>query len=133
MPSDSTIAAGIILTAGAAALNFLAMGPAMIMLDIGLVAALLAWLATGAGTRKTHPLVGPVYLIAIAMLVLHAIEEYRGRLYETLPPRFGLAPFQPEQFIGFNLVWLAIFLTAAIGLFKSVRLSLLVVWFVALL
>lgn len=105
----------------------------MIILHTGLVTALLAWLATGAGRHRPHRMVGPLYLVTIPMLILHGVEQSSGRLYDTLPRRFGLEPFQASQFVGFNLVWLAIFLLAAVGAFSGNRLSLLVVWFVALL
>ena len=132
-PIDRTAAEGVFFAAAAIALNFLALGPAVIILNTGLVAALLAWLATGAGEPRPHRMVGPLYLVTIPMLILHAFEEYSGRLYETLPPRFGLEPVEPGQFTDFNLVWLAIYLLAAVGVFSGNRLSLLVVWFVALL
>ena len=125
--------AGIVMTAAAVGLNFLAMGPVVMLLNLGLIAALFAWLANGAGCRTPHRMLGPLYLSTIPMLMLHGVEEYSGRLYETLPPRFGLKPIQPGHFAAFNLVWLMIFLVAAIGVFRGVRLSLLVVWFVALL
>ena len=133
MRIDPTVAGGVILAALAVTLNFLVLGLAVFFLNVGIVGALLAWLATGAGSRTPNQMVGPVYLITIPLLTLHGVEEYTGRLYETLPPRFGLEPFEPSQFTSFNLVWLAVFLVAAVGVFKRIRLSLLVVWFVALL
>jgi hypothetical protein len=127
------ITTAVVLTFLAIGVNFLTMGPAVILLNIGLVAALIAWITTGEDWRDPHRLIAPFFVASIVVQALHFTEEYRGRLYETLPPLFGFDPFTAKQFGMFNIVWLVIFMTAAVGVFKGVRLALLVVWFMALL
>jgi hypothetical protein len=127
-----SVIAAVILTAGAVGLNTLIMGRAVILLNIGLIASLLAWLAAGVGQTQPHRLVGPLFLASIAVQMLHLIEEYGGRFYELLPALFDQDPWQPQRFVVFNLVWIGIFLVAAVGVFKRVRLAYLAVWFMAL-
>ena len=96
MSKPTGIATAIILTGVAIVLNSLAMGPAVILLNVGLIAAPFAWLTTGSGRREPPRLVGPIYLASIVIQTLHFVEEYRGRLYEILPPLFDLEPLQPH-------------------------------------
>jgi hypothetical protein len=133
MSHPATIVVAVVLTATAVTLSALIMGPAVILLNIGLIASFLAWLTTGGGRPFPNRLVGPIYLASIAVQTCHFIEEYAGRVYELLPPMFELSPLPPQRFVLFNLVWIAVFLAAAIGVFKRARLSLLAVWFMALL
>ena len=109
------------------------MGPAVILLNIGLMASLLAWLTTGARRPFPHRLVGPLYLASIAVQTCHFIEEYAGRLYELVPPLFNLSPLPAQKFVVFNLIWIGIFLVSAVGVFKRVRMALIPVWFMALI
>jgi len=128
----ATGVSGIVFTVAAVVSNSLVMGPAVILLNVGLVAALLAWLMTGSGRPSPNRLVGPLFLASIVMQAFHFVEEYAGRLYELAPPLFNLRPLPAQKFLVFNLVWIVIFMAAAIGVFKGVRLSLLVTWFMAL-
>jgi hypothetical protein len=123
----------VVLTAAAVGLNTLVMGPAVILLNIGLAASLLAWLASGAGRLFPQPLLGPFFLVSIAVHTLHFAEEYAGRLYQLVPPMFDLAPLPSRQFAVFNLIWIGIFFVSAVGVFRRVRLALLPVWFMALI
>ena len=49
------------------------------------------------------------------------------------PPLFGLEPIEATRFVIFNCVWLIIFVSAAVGVYRGHRLALLMVWFMALL
>lgn len=133
MSNETTLVSGIALTAAAIVFNFLVMGPAVIILNVGLVASLLAWLTTGGGRPFPTRLVGPVYLASIAAQTCHFIEEYAGRLYELVPPLFDLSPLPAQKFVAFNLIWIGIFLVSAVGVFRRIRLALLPVWFMALI
>jgi hypothetical protein len=127
------IGIALALTPAAVVINFLAMGPAVILLNIGLIAALIAWLTTGEDWREPHRLIAPVFVASIVVQALHFSAEYQERLYETLPPLFGLEPIGATRFAAFNGVWLLIFVVAAIGVYRKHRLALLMVWFMALL
>ena len=97
MSHQATIIAAVLLTAAAVTFNVLFMGPAVILLEIGLAVSLLAWLATGAGRHFPQPLVGPIYLASIAIQILHFSEEYTGRLFEFAPPLFNLSPLPAQR------------------------------------
>ena len=73
------------MTIAAVTLNFLVMGPAVVLLNLGLVAVRLAWLANGSESHTPHRLLGPTHLLTIPMLLLHSVEEYSGRLYKHSP------------------------------------------------
>jgi len=109
------------------------MGPVVILLNAGLIASLLAWLTTGGGHPYPKRLVGPVYLASITIQILHFSEEYTGRLFELAPPLFNLSPLPAQKFLVFNLIWIGIFLVAAVGVLRRIRLALLPVWFMALI
>lgn len=128
-----SVAASVILTAAAIGLNTIVMGPAVILLNIGLIASLLAWLTTGAGRPFPHRLVGPLYLASITIQIFHFLEEHAGRLYELVPPMFNLSPLTAQKFVVFNLIWIGIFLVSAVGVFRCVRMALVPVWFMALI
>ena len=113
-------------------MNAIYLGPPVILLNIGLIASLLAWLTTGGGVPFPNRLIGPIFLVSIAVQTCHFLEEYAGRLYEILPPVFGLSPLPAHKFVVFNLIWIGIFLLSAVGVFKRVRIALLPVWFMAL-
>jgi len=53
--------------------------------------------------------------------------------YKELPSIFNANSWTGSQFIIFNIVWLIIFLLAAIGSFKKFKLSFLIVWFFVLI
>jgi hypothetical protein len=133
MSHQTAIVVAVVLTVAAITLNAVVMGPAVILLNIGLMASLLAWLATGAGRPSPQRLVGPLYLAAIVIQTFHFAEELAGRVHELAPPLFNLDPLPAQKFVVFNLVWIGIFLVSAVGVFRSVRLALLPVWFIALI
>ena len=133
MSNPPGIATAIALTFAAVVINFFTMGPAVILLNIGLIAALIAWLTTGEDWREPHRLIPPLFVASIVVQTLHFVAEYRGRLYETLPPLFGLEPIGATRFAIFNGAWLMLFAAAAVGVYLGHRLALLMVWFMALL
>ena len=53
--------------------------------------------------------------------------------YKELPAIFNTNSWTGRQFIIFNIVWLIIFLFAAIGSFNNIKMSFLIVWFFILI
>jgi len=133
MSHQAAIVVAVVLTAAAVTLNAFVMGPAVILLNAGLIASLLAWLTTGAGRPYPHRLVRPLFLASIAIQIFHFVEEYAGQVHELVPPLFSLSPLPAGKFVVFNLIWIGIFLVSAVGVFRGVRLALLPVWFMALI
>jgi hypothetical protein len=67
MSHRAAIVVAVVLTAAAVTLNAFVMGPAVILLNAGLIASLLAWLTTGAGRPCPQRLVLPLFLASIAV------------------------------------------------------------------
>jgi hypothetical protein len=114
----------------AAGFNFWYMGLPVIFLNIGLVVSLIIWLSL----NKSYPRkLSNLYLIGVLIQITHFLEEYYMGLYKELPSIFNENPWTGSQFIIFNIVWLIIFLLAAIGSFNNIKVSYLIVWFFILI
>jgi hypothetical protein len=113
------------------ALHIIWMGWATSVLNLGLVVSYGLW-ATDEPSRNAEaaPLL-PVYLPAIAIQCLHFGEEYLTGFQREFPNFFGYQ-WTDRQFVTFNLLWLTIFVLAALGVYYRIRLAYLVVWFCAL-
>jgi hypothetical protein len=133
MSHQAAIVVAVVLTAAAVTFNALVMGPAVTLLNAGLMASLSAWLMTGAGRPYPHRLVRPLFLASIAIQTFHFVKEYAGEVHELVPPLFSFSPLPAEKFVVINLIWIGIFLVSAVGVFRGVRLALLPVWFMALI
>jgi len=106
------------------------MGPAIIFLSGGLVVAYLVWVA--ARWRNDPAAVLPVYLLAIAVQCLHFTEEYVTGFQHQFPELFG-GHWSDAHFVTFNMLWLAVFVVAGLGVYRRVRLAYLIVVFLALI
>jgi hypothetical protein len=73
-----------------------------------------------------------LFLIGLALHCLHFAEEFATRFHERFPPLLGLRGWSPEFFIAFNLVWLAVWVLAALGLRAGYRPAFFPVWFFAI-
>jgi hypothetical protein len=72
----------------------------------------------------------PIYLIALAVQFLHFTEEYLyGFDHRVSELMAGMPPFNTNVFVTFNMVAYAIFILAALGIYKGVRFSMIIVWF----
>jgi hypothetical protein len=117
--------AGAVFVAAAACANYKTMGPATNLLSAGLVLAYLTWVFG----RWTHNVsAGPLYLLGIAAQCLHCGEEYLTGFQQKFPALFGYE-WSGQRFVVFNLIWLALFLLAAVGIWRKVSLAYLIVLF----
>ncbi len=73
-----------------------------------------------------------LYLLGLALQCLHVIEEFTTDFYLEFPRFLGLAPWTPDFFVAFNLVWIAIWVLSAIGFREGIRLAMAPIWFFAL-
>jgi hypothetical protein len=106
------------------------MGPAIILLSGGLVLTYGVWAA--ARWRNDAAAVLPVYLLAIAVQCLHFTEEYVTGFQHQFPSLFG-NDWSNARFVTFNMLWLAAFFLAGLGVYRRVPLAYLVVLFLALI
>ncbi|HKI79252.1 MAG TPA: HXXEE domain-containing protein [Ignavibacteriaceae bacterium] len=116
---------GMLFTAAVITFNFLYMGKAVILLNIGIIISLLVWLNY---KKEYNRKLIAFYIIGIVFHITHVLEEYKGEFYKILPSFFNATPWTANQFLIFNFIWLVIFVLAAIGAFNKFKLSYLVVW-----
>ena len=115
----------------AVTLHFVLMGRAVLMLNVGLVAAYFVWAARDADREPDFAALLPVYLAAVAVQGLHLGEEFLTGFQRDFPGLFGYE-WTDFRFLTFNLVWLAIFVIAAVGVRRRQGFALLIVWFFAI-
>ncbi len=72
-----------------------------------------------------------VYLLGIAVQCAHFLEEYLTGFQRQYPKTLGIAPWSDRFFVSVNLIALAIFVLAALGLLLRWRVAYVVVWFFA--
>lgn len=95
-----------------------------------MVLAYGVWVA--APLRNDAGAVLPVYLLAIAVQCLHFTEEYVTGFQHQFPRLFG-DDWSDARFVTFNMLWLAAFVLAALGVYRRVQLAYLIVLFLALI
>jgi hypothetical protein len=105
------------------------MGSASALLSAGMVISYLFWIA--ARWKNDPAAVLPMLLIAIAVQCLHFAEEYLTGFQRQFPKLMGYE-WSDARFVAFNLAWLAVFVLAALGVYRRVPLAYLVVLFLAL-
>jgi hypothetical protein len=106
------------------------MGLPVLFLNIGLAVSLMIWL----NFKKSYSRkLSWLYLTGILIQITHFLEEYLMGFYKELPAIFNTNSWTGRQFIIFNIVWLIIFLLAAIGSFTNIKMSFLIVWFFILI
>ena len=105
------------------------MGVASNLLSAGLVIAYLLWIA--GRWKNDPPAILPLYLLAIAVQCLHFAEEYLTGFQRQFPKLMGYE-WSDARFVAFNMAWLAVFVLAALGVYRRVPLAYLVVLFLAL-
>ena len=106
------------------------MGFPVVLLNVALAVSLALWVASG--WRQNARAVLPAYLAGIGIQCFHFAEEVREGFQAAFPPVFGAGAWGERQFVVFNLVWLGVFLLAAVGVYRRLALAYLAVFFFAL-
>ena len=96
----------------------------------GLVVSYGVWIA--ARWNNDAAAVLPVYSLAIAVQCLHFTEEYVTGFQHQFPELFGIH-WSDARFVTFNMLWLAAFVLAGLGVYRRVPLAYLVGLFLALI
>jgi len=73
-----------------------------------------------------------LYLVGVAFQCLHFTEEFVTGFYIRAPKFLGFVAWSTEFFVTFNLVWIALWILAAVGLKKGIRIAFFPVWFFAI-
>jgi hypothetical protein len=106
------------------------MGRAIILLSGGLVLAYGVWVACR--WKNDAAAILPTYLLAVAVQCLHFTEEYVTGFQHRFPQLFG-DDWSDARFVTFNMLWLAAFVLAGLGVYRRVQLAYLIVLFLALI
>jgi hypothetical protein len=125
---DRLLGAALVLIVLAAQTRW--MGAPIVLLSGGLVLAYGVWAA--ARWKNDTAAVLPVYLLAIAVQCLHFTEEYVTGFQHRFPRLFG-DDWSDARFVTFNMLWLAAFVLAGLGVYRRAPLAYLVVIFLALI
>jgi hypothetical protein len=127
LPRERIIGAAFV--AMAIFISYKVMGPASIILNLGLIVSYLIW-ATAIWLNDPPPIFS-LYLLGIAIQGLHFYEEYLTGFQKKFPAFFGYE-WSDRRFVVFNLVWLSLFVLSAFGLLLKSRLAYLPAFFFAL-
>src|SRR4051794_15882583 len=73
-----------------------------------------------------------LYVVGIACQCLHFTEEFVTGFYIRAPKFLGFVAWSEEFFVTFNLIWIALWLLAAVGIKKQIRIAFFPVWFFAI-
>ena|ERR1700683_1676372 len=111
---DRLIAASLILLVAIAQQIY--MGAAVGLITAGLVASYFLWAFTNWHANPARIL--PLYSAAIALQCLHFTEEYFSGFQRKFPQLLGYR-WSDARFLTFNLLWIAIFILAALALRRT--------------
>jgi len=125
---DRVVGGALVLIVLAAQTHW--MGPAIILLSGGLVVAYGVWVV--APWKNDAAAVLPFYLLATAIQCLHFTEEYLTGFQHEFPRLFG-EDWSDARFVTFNMLWLAAFVVAGLGVYRRTPLAYLIVLFLALI
>lgn len=73
-----------------------------------------------------------VFGTGLVCQALHFGEELASGFYRRFPEQLGLSPWSTATFVQFNLLWLVVWIVAALGLRRHFRIAVWPVWFFAL-
>jgi len=106
------------------------MGSRHYFISGGLVLAYVVWVT--ARWKNDAAEVLPIYLLAVTVQSLHFTEEYVTGFQHQFPRLFGYDWSDP-RFVMFNMLWLAAFVLAGLGIYRRVQLAYLIVLCLALI
>jgi Protein of unknown function with HXXEE motif len=119
---------GMALTAAAIVATLFFMGRVAILLCVAMAVSCGLWLA---GRLHPRPQTLPIFVVAIAVLLVHVGEEYATGFQRAFPGLLGYA-WSDTRFLAYNLAWIAVFAAAVLGLRHHVALAGLAVGFCAI-
>jgi Protein of unknown function with HXXEE motif len=73
-----------------------------------------------------------LFLIGLAGQCLHFLEEFVTGFQDRFPMLIGIPVWSSSFFVGFNLIWLCIWILSVVGLQKGQRWAFFPAWFFAM-
>jgi len=103
-------------------------------LGVALIVALALTVSRPAPIEEeaTRRRLARLVLLAIGVQALHFVEELLTGFRYRFPESLGLTPWSSSFFVVFNLLWLAIWVVAAAGLRRGLRVALFPIWFLSI-
>src|SRR5262245_10074873 len=98
------------------------------LLGVALGVAYVLWI--GDSWSVGDPGLGITYAIGLVVFLAHATEEYVTGFHLRLPSIMGIPPWTDAQFLTFNVVWFAVFVTGLL-VYRRHALGALVILFFA--
>ena len=106
------------------------------ILILGLVALAAVRFATvrdlGAGTAAQRQTATNVFAMATAVQTAHFLEEASTGFHERFPALLGLPPMPFAVFVGFNVLWIVIWIVSISGLRVVHKGAFFAAWFLAI-
>ncbi|HVS01686.1 MAG TPA: HXXEE domain-containing protein [Thermoanaerobaculia bacterium] len=99
---------------------------------LGLAAALTVSRPRVAAGLARSPRVAAIAAAAVAVQLLHFLEELAQGFHQRFPELLGLAAWSTGFFVAFNVAWLGIWALSLLGVRAGVVLALWPLWFLAL-
>jgi hypothetical protein len=98
-----------------------------------MVVAFFCYLCTSYRVMPKAEQILPIYLIALAIQLLHFTEEYvYGFQFRVTEITAGMPPFNINVFVAFNMIAYCLFLLAGLGMYKGMKFPMIIVWFFAI-
>lgn len=98
-----------------------------------MVVAFVCYLRTSYREMPKAERVLPIYLVALAIQFLHFTEEYVYGFHQRVTEIMaGMPAFNVNVFVAFNMIAYSLFLLAAVGMYKGLKFSMIIVWFFAI-
>jgi hypothetical protein len=127
-PRPSEAALALTLTVAAIVATLTTMGRVAVLLCAAMALSCWLWLADRV---RAQPRTLSLFVVAIAVLLLHIGEEYATGFQRAFPGLLGYQ-WSNARFLAYNLTWIAVFAIAAVGLRRGVALATLAVAFCAI-
>ena len=105
------------------------LGPSVLWVVAGVALGLTIFRRPMRFSTEAFESVTRLYLIGIAFQCLHFTEEFVTGFYIKVPPFLGFVSWSPEFFVIFNLIWVALWVSAAVGIRSNLRVAFFPVWF----
>lgn len=124
------LAAPIAIAIGAIVIFFLVHPVQKYFFVPAMILAVVCYFQTSYRQMLNPDRVLPVYLLALAIQFLHFTEEYVYGFHDRVSELMeGMPPFSADVFVAFNMIAYCLFLLAGVGMYKGMKLPMIVVWF----
>ena len=108
--------------------------PSIVVLGLAAIAALILARSRWSPSGKTAERLAASRALAVAVVIqgIHFAEELTTGFHERLGPVFNLPAMSFTFFVGFNVVWLGVWLASVPGLRSARVVAFFAAWFLAI-